>query len=212
MKVKKGIDKPKSELDQLLLNIGCVYHLLMVKDRCLLKKIHEYSQRYGIDINHIYERIMEKDFITMERFATQPKRQGRSEQVVSYALDNADFVYDFEQLPKFGNGSLYFSNGVITSNRDNLTHSLDYVVHCSNFVAYMSAKQINQAGGSQKQQYNELRYYAKSTNDYHTNSRRFGAIIEGAYFTDKKISALLSDSSNFLIWRIEDDYTITRIN
>jgi hypothetical protein len=212
LKQYKNIAKPISEQEQALLNVQQVLVDLRNDEPKLIQKIHKFAKMYGKSVQDVIKDLSTGNFIALERFAISPKRQGRSEQIVAYALDQDNDVIDFTRLPKRGKDSLYFDNGRLCDIKPETSHSLDFIVYTKKHTIYMSAKQTEDEGGAQNHQYNELKLFAIATNGFDTSIIKYGVIVEGRYYTDKRLRALLNLNSNFQVWRILDNYAIESIS
>ena len=191
-------ERIKSNIEQLLED--CAYNSLD-----LLKKIDKYVIKFGFVFadyspDEIREKILRKienDKLFQLFFIKEFSRQNFYEiQQQKYLLNikNIKLV----KLPVCGPESIYIDNGNLLYGSENRTltstKSIDFVRKTDTFLEYICAKYTRSFGGSQDNQYKDVKHYIIESCKYRENNPQsninFVALLDGFYYTNKKYGEL----------------------
>lgn len=162
-------------------------------------KIKKWCRKFGFDFNEVFEKA-KHDYLFRAFFAKDPKKQNIYETSLAKYINSLEFVSDFKKLSSGGKNALYIDRGVIRKGseypHDKPAKSVDFYWNIkdkkgetTNFYAYH--KYIEESGGAQDNQFNEIKKCIEIGRDGNQEvNRRVIFVCDGAYFTDKKIKAL----------------------
>lgn len=141
-------------------NASKVIKKLDDRDPNLLKKIEQYSWRFGFSSEKIEEEIRNNEMFA-NHFSIEPKRQGIHEKSAADWLENQIEIDDFKNLPKSGGNALYISSdgqvikgstGIVKS-----TKSLDFEWKTESKIIFATHKYTKESGGFQDSQFKEIK-------------------------------------------------------
>ena len=116
-------------------------------------------------------------------------------------IQNIKGVEDFQNL---SNNSLYLVSGVVISKSEkdkggfqSKTKTIDFYWKYKGKIFYASHKYTRQGGGSQDNQYKNLKEFIKQANDSNKKDEYFIAIADGEYYQERgRIGNLKDDANN----------------
>lgn len=154
-------------------------------------KIKNFCEKYNYSYESVVEKILGDDMFAVF-FAKEPSKQNIYEKIAAKYVESLDSVSSFENYPN--SIKLFVINGNITNKRENDVKSIDFHIKVGNISIYASHKYIkdSKGGGSQDNQYNEVRNFLRNCNKLNTGDVYYIAICDGAYF-DSKIGILNHD-------------------
>ena len=186
--IRKLIPENRKELDK----------LIEINDKDILKKITNSCNKYGYDKDELLIKIKECIYVK-DRFIKEPIKQNITEKIASKEIEKIKFITEFENL---SNDKLFISNGTLRTKKEikdikiNLKcKSIDFKF-CINYEnikrdIYCYHKYINESGGSQDNQYKDIKSFIFSANEnINTTINWFLVICDGGYFTEIKVKEL----------------------
>ena len=159
----------------------------------IAKKISTYAWRFGYSENEIREKI-QNDAMFAAHFATDPKKQKLHENAAADWLSTTPGIEEFKLLPSSGKGSLYVArDGEIQEGRGRAPgKSLDFRWITNGKICVASHKYTDQEGGAQDQQFHEMCGLLQRFRDCAQKKYVLIVIVDGAYYTEKKMKQLKS--------------------
>lgn len=151
----------------------------------LLEKVNKFcTENEFINSAELLEQI-KSNKVVAAFFAKDPKKQNFYEKV---ALDYLKDMFSIIKLPASGSKAIFISKGTISNNKNLGSKSIDFLIEYNNNKYYISHKYINEAGGAQDHQFNDLLDFIDNSN-YATNNY-YLAIGDGGYFIKNKIDTI----------------------
>lgn len=155
-------------------------------------KIRNFSEKTGFSMEEITNKIM-TDNLFVFFFAKDPKKQNFIEKLVSELLK-------VDKLPASGSKCIRFNqNGDIVSiNSGDVSKSADFFID----GVYYTQKYTNEPGGSQDNQYNDVRDFLIKGSKQH----KVGAIVDGAYWDNKRtqLKNMFAENDNVIITTVDE--------
>lgn len=161
-----------------------------INDKDMQVKINNYCAKYGLPKKFVERKILTDNIFAIS-FAKDPGRQSFHQHYAAKFIKEIPGVIEFKELPASGPNALFILDGRIVKKeelrKDNDTKSIDFfwkVKAASGkiFKFYAAHKHTAMDGGSQDNQFNDLKLFMKqgSTN---TNDEVFIlAIGDGPYY------------------------------
>lgn len=190
----------KEELHNYNINTEHDINLLRKKimDSSIQEKIKNHCFKFNRNYNEIYNKILIDDLFA-DLFVVDIIKQN------FYELKTLDYLkqknYKIVKMAGNGKGSLYLCNGnILTKKTNNSTKSFDFKLTNDNSLTYITHKYINESGGSQDNQFNDIKLFLMEANKFAISSNNqlfpskinFMAIVDGDYFTKNKLNILKS--------------------
>ena len=157
----------------------------------MLNKITNFCIRYGLeqaDQDLIISRLKSGDLVTISQFMKDPIKQNLSE---SYLFNQLKQTFSIQKLPSHGKKAYYLSNSTIVTNLKNKPlglKSLDFKINCNNQSFFIVHKVINERGGGQDHQFNEVVNLIKNLDNHSASQIIF--VCDGAYFNQNRLAQL----------------------
>lgn len=159
-------------------------------------KIENESKRKNYNFKDILEKIR-NDHMYASMFAKEPIKQNLAENLQLKFLKERN--KNIIKLPSTGKGAYYLSNGSLITNQKHkplkTCKSMDFYDPDSKIFYY--AKYTNQSGGSQDNQFNDLKNFINECLLYIKNSNReknddyyFVILVDGDYYNREKFKIL----------------------
>lgn len=164
-------------------------------DKYILKKIENYSWRFGISQKEV-EKEIRRNTLFANSFATEPRRQGLHEKTAADWLKRHEpLISNFETLPKSGKDALLInSDGEIVlrkHSRAKPSKTLDFRWATGKYTVYATHKYTKEPGGGQDNQFKEvLELLKKFQNGSASEDCILFAIVDGPYYTEAKLEEL----------------------
>jgi hypothetical protein len=165
--------------------------------------------RYALKNNMTPKEVIEKlktNEIDVSGFLKKPHRQNIGEELFKNYMINTTAVNESEItiLPKSGKNAGYLcGDKILFGSKTDLaniisfnTHSLDIKIVRGQNTYYISHKIINNTGGTQNSQYDEMKNFIKESNKINEGNIFVGVVINGDYFNKKRVNELNSLITN----------------
>lgn len=174
------------------------------KEEWIVEKAQNWLSRWGnyTTIDNLLARIIADDDITRV-FAKDPQKQSFHENLGLRSMQ--EFGIRVRGEPKSSRNAIYIHNGQIKTGLQKKPEARIKSVDCTcereGWKDYILQKWIAESGGAQDNQYSDIRGFVEQGNQYAVRVKdnvRVIALIDGPYFTERKISELrkLIDSGN----------------
>ena len=199
---KKNIEKVK-ELSQLILAGS------PLKGECkkLITKIENHLSRFGmdLDVNTALSIIVASD-LTASLFAMPASKQNMSEALQKKFLSEKNVCVN--KLPGMGPNAIRLMDGSLIKGDDRggkATKSMDFLGEKGE---YIFAKVTVGSGGGQDNQYRDVLDFLKKAQRYDKKhgDKQFVALVDGDYYTHKKIASLNEYASPNIRITTSDEY------
>ena len=177
-------------------NAGEVVERLSKEDDTLLKRVHLFHERFGYSKEEIKDKIKD-DPMFAAHFAIEPRRQNIHETIALLWLQQVEGIENCEKLPGSGKNAIYVtSDGEIRPgkefNKKPPSKSMDFRWKTGDTTFYATHKYTKEGGGNQDSQYKEVKELLDKFLKCEDESCALVAIVDGAYYTPKKMGELLS--------------------
>lgn len=164
-------------------------------------------------LNIPYQQIVEegkKNLLVAYSYAKNAKKQNIIEPLIEKKLKKK---YDnVEKMISNGKESIRFDiNGNIVKGRKNnistdITKSVDFKLTINGKIYYLTQKYTCGEGGAQDNQFEDIKKFISWANNNKNRDYGIGAIIDGSFFTEKRIDFLkneFKDVKDFIIIQTE---------
>lgn len=158
-------------------------------------KIQKYSEKYGLNYEFVKYKVYTDNIFALQ-FIIEPNKQNLHENIAFEYLKTIDFIKNPRQLEKSGMNSLIINNdGIVEKfykNKNfNTTKTIDFYFEITTknnkqFNFYSSHKYTKDKGGSQDNQYNDLKKYLDNASKNKEDCNIFLAICDGQYYNSNK--------------------------
>ena len=169
-----------------------VLNELNAKDKGIEQRIKTFCENFGEDPLKVEQKIR-NDPMFAAHFAKKPKGMGFHEKVAGEWL-NETLGLEVTTLPKSGKNALYVtSDGVITKINEGETppsKSLDFMWEKNGIIFYAMHKYTEQSGGSQDNQFNEMKKTLQNFQRASNPTKRLIIIVDGPYYNDRRMREL----------------------
>lgn len=180
------VDFEKEVSKRLQENIREVRDSLDTED--IHNKIINYSNKYKLEPNYIHQLILD-DINFASIFAKDPARQSIHENIVADYIKDLDVVKragSFKKLHSGGKNAKYATTHGVLKKKDG-TKSIDFEIRIKEEVVYATCKYTKDEGGSQDNQYADVRSYVQNvlkmtSQNYKKENEHFIAIVDGGYY------------------------------
>lgn len=153
-----------------------------------------------MSIQDVKDKII-KDDILASFFIKDPSKQNFTENYIANYLSEIDIIENFENLSS--SIKLFVHNGEITNVRFDGLKSVDYTWEYNGLKFYATQKFTKSNGGAQDNQFNDVINFLE--NCQNNDKDVFFAIVDGSYYTEKKIDILKKyEKNNIIICGFED--------
>jgi hypothetical protein len=181
------------------LNYEKLYDLAILKNIQELKdhinsddtiiKIENWANKFNLNSSFVYQKICTDNIFALN-FIKEPGRQNFHENVAAKHIASIKGIKNFKQLPKSGKNALVVSNGVIMSltsfnNSVEKIKTIDFEFIFNKTQFYASHKYTKDNGGSQDNQYYDLRVFMENARKNSEKDIIFLAICDGSYYQNK---------------------------
>lgn len=154
-----------------------------------IEKIEKYALENDYSVNYIIQKLHEEPLL-IDLFVKNPTKQGIHEKIAYDILSKIDDFKNVDLLPKRGNSSLYITNGIIINGKElttkEKTKSIDFYFEYKDYSVYATHKYTKESGGSQDNQFNDVKYFLENAIKNTVKNNIFVAIVDGEYYTEKK--------------------------
>ena len=161
------------------------------------EKIDKYSKKFGLDKLNIEKRILGGDQLIISIFAKDPSKQNFYEKTAANFIEQIEGVVDFKNLPNGGKNALYVDKDTIRRNDEFNgelpSKSIDFrwKFSVNNIDYYAFHKYINENGGAQDNQFNDVLKSIIAARSIKSKSKhRVIFICDGNYFTKLRLKTL----------------------
>lgn len=184
-------DYRKAEIDGWRKNAQSVPIDLYQNNSGLLQKIATFAKKFGYKESEIREKI-QSDEMFAAHFAKSPTRQVLHENLAAEWLKTTPGIENFEKLPASRkNGVFVTTDGEIRKGKDGAPgKSLDFRWTTKERTFLASHKYTRESGGSQDQQFNEMRDLLRRFLNCRQRNHVLMVIVDGAYYTVSKMHDL----------------------
>lgn len=171
-----------------------------IKSRNTQLKIENFANKYGYDPKYIEQKIIDDNIFAVQ-FAKDPGRQSSHEKIAASFIENLDIVKNrgyFINLPAGGINAKYITrDGVKTGLSLRDTKSIDFEIGIDDQVVYASCKYTKDFGGSQDNQFNDLKNYITTAVEMiqrgcKEDNEHVIVICDGGYYTTDKRNELIT--------------------
>lgn len=184
-----------------------------INSNSINSRIMKHCQKFGRNFKKIKNKILVDDNFADLFIPVLAKQNFFELETFRYLHD--DLHYPIHKMAPNGKEALYLSGGRIVSNPTiNSTKSFDYKLMEKRSTTFISQKYINEGGGSQDNQFNDIKYFLIQANKYFNADRgdlfksniKFMAIVDGEYFTKDKMNILntLKRKNKIMVNHIND--------
>ena len=158
----------------------------------LLVKIKNQIERYGLkmSVEGVLSNIVNDDYFA-SMYAKDASKQNMSEKLQKKYLDIRNIT--IEKLNAAGKDAIRLMGGELITGNDRggkATKSMDFKGENGEFIF---AKVTSGQGGAQDNQYRDVREFLKEAKEYDRKygDKKFVALVDGDYYTDKKLNTLI---------------------
>lgn len=168
-------------------NMAEVIPMLDVRDKDLLEKIDNFSERFGFDPAEVEKKIR-LDQMFLARFAKDPGKQGIHEKLAAKFIESLPGVKNFKVL---GKNSMVVLRGAVVPRRtirasgaSRTAKTLDFEWEICGKKIYASHKYTGllRGGGAQHNQYEDVAKFIEEANPSNLRNTLFLAIVDGDYY------------------------------
>lgn len=149
---------------------------------------HLENNSLDLSIDDVKKQIMNNDLVA-SMFMKNPIKQNIYENISANFIKNLNIVDDFVKHPT--NVKLFLYEGNIINSKKNGLKSIDFTWKTNNKNVYASQKYIDNKGGAQDNQFNDIITFLENAIKSNKNDDNiYVAIIDGDYFDEQKINIL----------------------
>ena len=167
--------------------------LLANNDSDLLKKIDTYVNRFGYTCEQVRAKIY-TDAMFAASFAKEARRTGFHEEMAAQWLTAFPSVQEFTTLPKSRGNALYVTgDGEVRRGSEiqgRPSKSLDFRWRTGTTTCYAMHKYTREGGGTQDNQYREMRELLQQFLRCPDESCILIVIVDGPYYTEARMATL----------------------
>ena len=152
-------------------------------------KIENWAKKFGYSSDEVRDHIIASPMFA-DTFAKDPGKQSFHQHWAAKFISENENVVDFEELPAMGDKSMFISSGKVVYRpevkEDKDTKSIDFkwTVHRDGvpLTFYAAHKYTAEGGGSQDNQYQDLKCFMRQAEQAHIPNVYFLAIADGDYY------------------------------
>lgn len=162
-----------------------------ITDRSVMLKIKNWADKYDLDFNFVKHKVFTDDIFALN-FVKDPGRQNFHENIAAYTLKSLADIHNFETLPKGGKNAKVINNGMLVSleqSRKSISNpkTIDFKWEIKTksgktITCYASHKYTKDRGGSQDNQFNDLKSFMEHAYKNNEKDILFFAICDGNYY------------------------------
>lgn len=164
-----------------------------ITDQSIMKKIRNWADKYDLTFEFVRHKVFIDDIFALN-FVKDPGRQNFHENTAAYFLGSLYPIYEFELLPKGGASAKVINNGMLVSLKQSKestsnpkTIDFSWIIKTNkgtNIRCYASHKYTKDKGGSQDNQYNDLKSFMQHAHQNQAKNTMFFAICDGKYYQE----------------------------
>ena len=159
------------------------YLKIKIKNESIKKQFNENDIIENIKINKLYASF----------FCKNPLKQNLAEKTQYIILKSLrekepNGVLLKPKFPDIKKCNLYLHKGKLVNQKLNMSKSIDFVSESTN--TYFCCKYINEYGGSQDNQYNDIKLFLNECKNIKNTNINICLVLNGKYFTKNKILEL----------------------
>lgn len=151
-------------------------------------KISSYCSKYNLPERYVKHKILSDNVFALN-FAKDPAKQTFHQSLAAKYISSIPGVEDFHELPAGGKNALYIIDGVLGTcdevDKGN-SKSIDFSWKYKGLQFYAAHKYTADEGGSQDNQYSDLKLFLMNANKSTDKTKRYLAIGDGPYYQRKK--------------------------
>ena len=165
-----------------------------ITDKGLRKKIKNWADKYDLSFEFVKHKVFTDDIFALY-FVKDPGRQNFHENTAAEALKSFAILYDFKLLPKGGLNAKVVNSGMLvsleeskqsTSNPKTIDFEWKIKTNTGKIIfCYASHKYTKDNGGSQDNQYKDLKNFMENARQNKSDNKMFFAICDGQYYQTK---------------------------
>ena len=165
-----------------------------IKSLSLREKVQRFSERWGLEPETVYRKIQE-DWLFSLHFAKDPGKQSIHQRIAGTFIQKIPLANNFRILPSGGNTSKWVCNGGVFSQQvleengvDKQARTIDFewnaplVIDGETLRFYASHKYTGAEGGSQNNQYEDLKNFVECIRKARSKNFFYLAIGDGPYY------------------------------
>lgn len=159
--------------------------------RGLEKKIQRFAKKYNLEFDLVRYKLLHDDLFPLT-FIKEPSRQSFHETLAFNYLKALPGVIDPISLPSGGPGSKYVNGGTVRTLEEiegvaGRSKSIDFMwtierPNGTRVSCYATHKHTKEAGGSQDNQFNDVKHFLQEVKNQTLPKFYFFAICDGAYY------------------------------
>jgi hypothetical protein len=165
-----------------------------ISDRSVMLKVKNWADKYDLEFNFVKHKVFTDDIFALN-FVKDPGRQNFHENIAAYALESLANIQDFKLLPKGGKNAKVINHGMLVSleqSRESISNpkTIDFEWKLKTesgriITCYASHKYTKDKGGSQDNQFNDLKSFMQHAYQNNQNDILFFAICDGNYYQQR---------------------------
>lgn len=155
-------------------------------------KIHNWAERYSLEPEFVRYKVLTDDTFALQ-FVKDPAKQSLHQKIAAkHIASNIPLVMDFKTLPANGANAEYVSKGmvvpgsVIHAATNDHGKSIDFKWNYNRgsltFTVFVTHKHTKEEGGSQDNQFADVKRFLQDTQQAHNDNQLFLAICDGDYY------------------------------
>lgn len=158
----------------------------------VIKKIENWAFRFGLEPEFVRYKVITDETFAIH-FAKDPAKQSFHQKVASEHIKrNIPLIHSFKCLPALGDDAQYINGGFVVSGKQihaftsyhgkSIDFSWLYRIGEKELVAYATHKHTKQEGGSQDNQFNDVKSFLVESMKCKSPDLIFFAICDGEYY------------------------------
>jgi hypothetical protein len=147
-------------------------------------KIKNWANKFNKDPIEIRQKIIDDELFSLH-YIIEPSRQNFHENLAADYISRLENVDNFKNLPNGGANSLIVHSGTIlkkSETQSNAGKTIDFSWNTGIFKCYASHKFTKDNGGSQDNQYKDIRGFMENSRPNNVINTLFFAICDGNYY------------------------------
>lgn len=156
------------------------------------QKVRNWAERYSLEPEFVRYKVLTDDTFALT-FAKDPIRQTLHQQVAAeHIKSRIPLVENFTSLPSRGPSAEYVLSGMViggaevapatNSHPKSIDFKWDFTFNGRTLRIFASHKHTRQEGGSQDNQYSDIRLFMEQARPCHNQNHLFLAICDGEYY------------------------------
>lgn len=156
----------------------------------LKKKIKNFSKTWELDYNYVYDNLKNNPLLLIT-FAKDPNKQTIHQHCAAEWIKTLPFIEDFKEAPAGGKNAFYIVKGIVVNNKKNkkTEKSIDFIWNYTfkdkQLQFYATHKYTKNSGGSQDNQYNDVKAFHNEAKECIDNNICLLSITDGEYYLRK---------------------------